>query len=267
MVGFSTVGAFLVLVGGFVKGARHLYRDNARGDGQDAVAQYHNKGGDEFAEVGQGHNVAIAHRGKGDDGPVDAQRDAVETVLTVFDDVHETAEHGHQNDDEHHEYEYFAGAAAQGQHQQVAGAYKVVEFEDAVNAQEAHGTDDDEGLGIGRHQRKIGGQNGQEVHDAQKAENVFAGFGGAEYAQEVFGAKEQGDEPFAGFELEAVTGVDAGYAFDHHQGDAQYDEYQQGDVEAFSGRGVGFKYDAVEGLPPCSALIHKIGRASCRERG
>src|SRR5690554_146904 len=151
VAGFPAVGAFLVLVGGFVKGARHLYRDNAGGDGQDAVAQYHNKGGDEFAEVGQGHNVAIAHRGKGDDGPVDAQRNAVETVLTVFDDVHETAEHGHQNDDEHHEYEYFAGASAQGQHQQVAGAYKVVEFEDAVNAQEAHGTDDDEGLGIGRH--------------------------------------------------------------------------------------------------------------------
>lgn len=115
----------------------------------------HNEGGDEFAEVGQGHDVAIAHRGKGDHGPVDAQGDAVESVLTVFDDVHEAAEHGHQYDDEHHQYEYFACASVQGQYQQVAGAHKVVEFENAVNAQEAHGTDDDEGLGIGRHAARL----------------------------------------------------------------------------------------------------------------
>ena len=53
------------------------------GHGDDAVAQYHDAGGQRLPQGRLGGDVAKAHRGQGDYAPVDALGDAGEAILVV----------------------------------------------------------------------------------------------------------------------------------------------------------------------------------------
>src|SRR6478672_11212641 len=57
---------------------------NARGHGNDAVADEHDKRRNEFSQRRYRRNVAIAYGSQGNDGPVDAVRDTLETVFPPF---------------------------------------------------------------------------------------------------------------------------------------------------------------------------------------
>jgi len=63
--------------------------NNAGGYRDDAVAQYHNDTGNDLPELGLRGNVSVAYRGQRDDGPINAHRNAGETVLGAFHQIHQ----------------------------------------------------------------------------------------------------------------------------------------------------------------------------------
>ena len=87
---------------------------NARGDGNDGVAEQHDQGGDELTSAGDRGDVAVADSGDGDNSPVDTARDAGDgRVLASLDAVHGGTENDGNDEDEHHEAEDFHCTASE----------------------------------------------------------------------------------------------------------------------------------------------------------
>ncbi len=87
---------------------------NARGNGEDGVAQDHHQGGQDLAGNGLGGDVAIAYRGHGHNGPIDGPWDAGESSLWIFHHVHHRAQKGDQDEHGRQEDDDFASACVEG---------------------------------------------------------------------------------------------------------------------------------------------------------
>lgn len=56
--------------------ASQLDRDNPSRDSENTIAKDHDEGGEGLTQAGVGGDIAVAHRGQGDNGPVGAAGDA-----------------------------------------------------------------------------------------------------------------------------------------------------------------------------------------------
>src|SRR5215217_6561267 len=73
------------------RGAGPFGGDDARGHGDDGVAEDHGDAGDGLSQHRARDEVSVADGGDGDDGPVNPLGDAGESRLLAFDQVHEGA--------------------------------------------------------------------------------------------------------------------------------------------------------------------------------
>lgn len=185
----TAVGVLFVLLNG-------LARHNARGNGNDGVAEEHDDGGDELACGCDGSNVAVAHGGDGDDGPVDATRNAGDgRIDTALNAVHGGTEDDGEDEDEHHKDEHLDATAPQGVEEKTALVEKTLHLEDAEDAEHAHEPQDGKGGGSGDKQAEPRGEDGEEVDDAVEGEDVAPGLVEAVDAEVVLEGEEDGEEP------------------------------------------------------------------------
>lgn len=235
-----TVADTLVLFDG-------LARHDARGDGDDGVAEEHDDGGDELASAGDRGNVAVADGGDGDNSPVDAAWDAGDGwVGGALDAVHGGAENHGNDEDEHHKDKHLHGTATERVQQEPRLAEEPLHLEYAEDAEHTHETEYGEGAGGGYQQTEPGGEYREEVDDAIEGEHIFPRFVEAVDAQIVLEGKEDGEEPADGTHGPGEPGGGARHALHHDGDDVDADENQQPDVELFSCRGVGFEDDGVD---------------------
>lgn len=216
--------------------AHHRGRDNARGDGNDGVADEHDDGRDEAAHGRDGRDVAIAHGGHGDDGPVDAVGDVVELRARgiALDGIHHRA-HGRDEDEhEKEEDENLRRADPQRPQQQVAFVDEGKELEDAEDADEAEGADDEQVVCTVEEETQVDGQCGQQVDDAEKAENVFPRFFQAVDACQIFNGEKQCEHilQYSQHEIGRV-GEDV-HALQNDEQHAEHNAAYEYDIEQFA---------------------------------
>lgn len=97
---------------------------------------------------------------------------------------------------------------------------------------------------------EVGGEACHEVDNPEEAEDIGFGFADGDDAEDVFDREGDGEGPFEGIEQGAVFFVDGLDAFEHDGGDAERDDPEENDIEAFSGGGIGFEDDLVEAAAP-----------------
>lgn len=112
-----------------------LYGNNTRGHGDDAVTENHHDTGNDLAELGLGGDIPIAYGGQGDDGPIDAHRNAGKAVFGAFHQIHDGSDDDDGVDDgkEKHGDLVATGHERVGQH----GTFidEMCELENAENPQ------------------------------------------------------------------------------------------------------------------------------------
>ena len=206
-----------------------------------------NDGGDKLARCSDGSNVAVTHGCDGDNGPVDATRNAGDGgVGGALNAVHGGAENHGNDEDEHHKDKHLHGTASERVQQEPRLAEEPLHLEYAEDAEHTHQTEYGEGAGGGYQQAEPGGEYREEVDDAIEGEHVFPRFVEAVDAQIVLEGKEDGEEPADGTHGPGEPGGGARHALHHDGDDVDADEDQQPDVELFACRGVGFEDDGVD---------------------
>jgi len=189
-------------------------------------------------------------------------------MFRAFDHVHQGAEHRHQGahaDQEHHD---LLLAAAQRGHQ-VVGLLEVrAELEHAEDAQHPDDADDQQILGVAVVQREDAGDDGEQVHQAIKAEGIAQRLGRAIQAQAVLDGEDQREAPLDIGQHVGVVLMDCVDAVEHHDHQAGEDDQQQDAVKAPPGDGVALEHHDVEALAPVVVAVHKpcLKRISSKPR-
>ena len=142
LVAAGAASVLSLLLGLVYHGGRH----DAGGDCDDGVAQYHDHAGEETPDKGDGSDVAITHRGEGDDCPVDAGADVGELCvrLSSFHHEHEGADDGDENEDEEEIDKYLTETQADTLEKKITLVDKGKELEHTENAQETENSQDEE---------------------------------------------------------------------------------------------------------------------------
>ena len=73
-----------------------LGRDDSGRHGNDSVADNHYYGGNSLPERGLGRYITIADGGQGNNGPVNAARNAGKSVLRILNQIHQGPKYHHQ---------------------------------------------------------------------------------------------------------------------------------------------------------------------------
>lgn len=128
--------------------------DDPGGDGDDGVSHDHHEGGDHLADDGVGGDIAVAHGGDGDDGPVDGLGDTGELVrgsvgvvvkcVWAFYEIHDRAHDDGEREDAEEEHRDFSAAGTEGVEDDMSFPEVASHFENAEHAQHAEDTDDEE---------------------------------------------------------------------------------------------------------------------------
>lgn len=176
----------------------HRDRDNARGNGNDGIADQHHNSRKEFSHGGDGRDVSVANGGHGDDCPIDAVRDVVELRigLRAFDHIHERSDGGHQNDNEEKEYGNLLAAFAQGRQQKFTFNKEIEQLEDAKYPYQTKGADNEQVACSGKEQTDVERQRSKQVDDAEEAENVLFRLGRTENARSILEGEEACENEF-----------------------------------------------------------------------
>ncbi len=92
---------------------------------------------------------------------------------------------------------------------------------------------------------QVGWQNGEQIDDAIKAENVFSWFFDTIDPEHIFNGKEYGKNPFKGVKQIMVNIGQPRNAFQHDYQNTGQDQYQQHHIKSFTGRSINLKNDRV----------------------
>ena len=230
--------------------AHHRGRDNARGDGNDGIADEHNDGGYETSHWRNRRDVAIAHSSHGDDGPVDAVGDIVELRVwgIAFDGIHHRA-HGRDEDEhEKEEDENLRCTDPQRPQEQVAFVDKGEELENSEDTYEAEGTDDEQVVRTVEKETQVNRQCSQQVNDTEKAEDVLPRLFQAVDACQIFNGENQCEYVFQYPQYEVGRMRKDMHALQYDEQYAEYNAANEDDVEQFTFGRVRFEYDGVDFL-------------------
>jgi len=82
-----------------------------------------------------------------------------------------------------------------------------------------------------KEQTQISRQNGQEIDDAIKTEDIGAGFMDNPDSQTIFKSENNGNAPFQYTQQVAIFILDGWHTLEHHQNNTQYDNAQKHHIE------------------------------------
>lgn len=224
--------------------------DDARGDGDDGVAQQHDEGREQSAEGCHGCDVAIAHGGHGDDGVVDGCSKVGElgVGLVAFDEIHERADARHEDKHEHEVHHDFAHTASQGLQQQIALVEKAEELEHPEDADEAERAQEHHVARAGEDDAEIGWDGRDEVDDAEETKCIVSRPWRTIEPGAVVDGEKQGHECLQHFQNMLVgEGQRLDALYECHD-DAEQDDGDEGHVVGLAFGGVGLEDNLVEPL-------------------
>ena len=159
---------------------------DARGHGDDGIADDHDHGGNAPPEVGFRRDIAETHRGQRNHRPVDAHRDIAEPVFRPFDQVHGRSEyHQHRGDGEQKDGD-FQAARPQGVEQQVGLIDEADQFEDPEDPEHSQYSNDLKIMRTGNEQAEIKRDDREQIDDPVEAENILMGLMNAKDSYQVF---------------------------------------------------------------------------------
>ncbi len=174
----ARLGVFLLRLAVFFDAALvpirvdQLRRIDARRHGDDAVAHDDDARGDDLSQRRLRRDVAKTHRGHGDDGPVDATRDAGEAVLRSLDQIHDGAENSGQRQHAEHEHKNLVLAARQRIEHLIRRAGVFHQLENSENTQHPESPDNRQMARPEKKQLQIRRQERQQIDDAEKAARI-----------------------------------------------------------------------------------------------
>ena len=236
--------------------ARQLRGNDARGQGDDRVADQHADGGDGPADRRDGHDIAVADGGDGHDRPVDALGNIVKAVLWALDHVQQAAEDRRQHQHQCKEHENLASRAAQGRRQVIGLLQQREHAQHPENAQDPQQPDDQQRRGLGDKQRQIGRQDRQQVDHAVDARHIPTAVGHTPHAHGVLHRKGQRETPFHQEKQPRVLRVQRPDRVQHDDNDTGSYHQDQYQVEPFADGRFGPEDDVVEPLLQGGKFLH-----------
>ena len=145
-------------------------------DGDDGVTEEHDDGRKDFAKECDRCDIAITHGGERDDSPIDAGGEVGELGAweSSFHHEHECAQAAHENYDEKEKHEDAVEAFPDGNEQEVAFVDKLEKLENAKHTEQSEGTELADVACSRENPNDVERNGGEEIHNAEKAEDVFA---------------------------------------------------------------------------------------------
>ncbi len=142
-------------------------------DGDDGVSGHHHQGGEELTDCGLGGDVAVSHRGQGDDRPVHALRNTVEAgVFLSFDQVHRRPENQDEGDHGEEEHRDLDSARPESADQRLSLGDEVPHLQNPEDPQQAKRSDHHQRLSAWQDQTQIGGEDREQVDDSVKTARI-----------------------------------------------------------------------------------------------
>lgn len=180
-----------------LSGVNHGGRHDTRGNGDDGVAENHDDAGKDAPDGGDGSDVAIAHSGEGDNGPIDAGTDVGELRirLPTFDHEHEGAKNNNENENEEKINEYFPEAETDALHEEIALVDESEELKHSEDANETKGAQNEEVARTGEagNEGEIERQCGDQVDDAEETEGILFAAGRTVETEDVLKGEKEGE--------------------------------------------------------------------------
>lgn len=167
-------------------------------DGDDGVTEKHDDGRKDFTEERDGSDIAITNRGERDDSPVDAGGEVRElrTGESSFHHVHESTETAHEHDDEKEKHKDAVEAFLDGNEQQIAFVDELEKLENTEHTEQAQGTELADVACSREKPDDVERNGGEEIHDAEEAEDVAALAWGAPNANNVLHREDEREDVF-----------------------------------------------------------------------
>lgn len=235
--GFSATWTRLSLAGREIRAAQQICLDemrteDARGHGDDAVADQDHDRGDELAQWSLRGDVAKADRGHGDDSPVHRVGNAGESVFGTFDEVHDGAEYDRDKQNEQHEHADLSAARVQGAHQLGTFVRVIDHLENAEHSKDTQYADHQQMISTHDEQADVGRQSGQQINKAIETQRVVLWSTDQAQAYQVFQREGDRENPFKRIEDFAVMRMQQGDAVKQCHEHADEDDDEQDDVKA-----------------------------------
>ena len=230
--------------------ADHRGRYDACRYGNDGVADEHDDGREKTSYWSNRGYVAIAYCRHGDNGPIDAVGDVVEAgaVFRSLDHVHYRAHRSDQYQYEKEEYHNLRGTDPQRPQQQVALVDEGKELEDAEDTDEAESPDDQQIVRPVQEETQVDRQRGQQIDDAEEAEDILPWLLQAVDTRQVFDGEEYGQQILQHPQHEVSRVGEDVHAFEYHQQYTEQNAAYQDNVEHLALRRVRLEYDGVDFL-------------------
>ena len=168
-------------------------------NGDDGVTEKHDDGRKDFAEECDGGDIAIAYGGERDDGPIDAGGEVGELRAgeSSFHHEHECAEAAHEYDDEEEEHKDAVEAFLNGNDQEIALIDELEKLENAEHTEQAQGTELANVACSREKPNNVERNGGEEIHNAEKAEDVAALAWRAPNANNVLHREDEREDVFS----------------------------------------------------------------------
>ncbi len=230
-------------------------RNNSGWHRDNTVADDHHHCGQGLAETGLWRNITIAHRGHGNDGPVNGAGNAGKPVFLTFEEIDKRAEDDRQDKDSEQKYHDFTAAPLERLDEKICLPDIRHQFENPENPQYSDDADDQQKLGAGKQHTQVGRENSEQVNHAEKAGCIADGASNAKEAQEVFNGKKNGEKPFQAVKKITVFCGNRLNAVKHHHHYADNDAGNEKNVKCFSGRGFSAKDNDTQPLSPAPRYL------------
>jgi len=224
----------------------HLHRDDPGRNGNDGVAGQHGQGRNQLAHSSIGGDVAVAHGGDGDNGPVDTLGYTGKAIVRTFHYKHQTAKDSAKHQYAEEKHRYFAPCRIQRAHQKcrfIAVANQLHNTENPHHSQQAN---NNKIVGASNKNRQITGNNGEQINNTIKTEYIAQRSLGNIDPHQVFDGKQQGKTPFHIKQHCTITTVDHRDGIQHHRQYTGQDSAYQQHIEKTTRGGIGAKNDDIE---------------------
>ena len=167
-------------------------------DGDDGVTKEHDDGRKDFTEERDRRDIAVAHCGKCDDGPIDAGGEVGELRAreSSFHHEHECAKATHEYDDEEEKHKDAVEAFLDGNEQEIAFVDELEKLENAEYTEEAQGTELADVACSREKPNDVERNCGEEIHDAEETEDVALLAWRAPNANNVLHRKDKREDVF-----------------------------------------------------------------------
>ena len=258
-----------------LSGVNHGGRHDTRGNGDDGVAENHDDAREDAPDGGDGGDVAIAHSGEGNNGPIDAGTDVGElrVRLPTFDHEHEGAKNDDEDEDKKKIDKYLPEAETDALHEQIAFVNESEELQHSEDANETDGAQNEEVARIGEagNEGDIEWQRSEQVDDAEETEGIVLASGRTVEAEDVLKGEEEGEHILKYGEDQLEPTFHMRQSLDKSNNEAEDDGNHDDNVEDLACASVGIGHDVVEArlvFQKCEESFHggKIREKNTHER-